>query len=332
MKEFNIDPYKALTLVVESTIKFDSNTFLESVCKELKNLFHADLVFITEAMDCNPTTKVKILYATSKDLPDSFELEGSPCKLVFDDQIIRISEGVHLDFEKSKETNFESFYGIPLHNRNSVCIGHIAIFSSQKRIIPEEIEDIALIFARRIETEYERDMLEKENDKYQEKLQSMIITDSLTQTYNRRHFDDIAKDVLAQVKRDLTTATLCFFDIDNFKKINDEFGHEVGDNVLKYLSRVLKDNCREGIDYIFRIGGEEFAIISIDSTIDSSFTFAKRIKRFLETDEKNKKHKVSFSIGIDEFKKSDLNYDDVYKRADNKMYEAKREGKNSIVK
>lgn len=332
MNNFNVDPYKALKSLLEVTAPHLGEDFLKIICEELKNLFDADLVFITEAMNCNPTTKVKILHATNNNLPDSFELEGTPCNLVFENKTIQIEKGLHLNFEKEKNSNFESFYGIPLHNNSSICIGHIGIFSKEKKIIPKEIEDIALIFARRIETEYERDILEKENLKYQKKLQEMIITDGLTNLYNRRHFDNIARDVLAQVKRDLTTATLCFFDIDNFKKINDDFGHEVGDNVLKYLSKVLLENSREGVDYIFRIGGEEFAIISIDSTIEKSHEHVKRIKNHLKSDSLNIQHQLTFSVGIDIFKNEDKTYDEVYKRADDKMYEAKKNGKNCIVK
>lgn len=332
MNDLNINPYNALKSLLEVTAPHLGEDFLKIICEELKILFSSELVFITEALDCNPTTKVKILYATNEGLPDSFELEGTPCKLVFEDKIIQITKGLHHNFEKSKETNFESFYGIPLHNNDLDCIGHIGIFSEKIRTIPNEIEDIALIFARRIQTEYERNILEKENQKYQIKLQNMIITDGLTNLYNRRHFDTTAKDILAQIKRNLTTATLVFFDIDNFKKINDTYGHEEGDNVLKYLAKTLEKNSREGVDFIFRVGGEEFAIISIDSNIKKSFKHVKRIKKYLKKDILENKHKITLSIGISKFKKTDKNYDKVYKKADDKMYQAKKSGKNCIVK
>ena len=134
--KFNIDPYNALKALLEVTSPHLGESFLKVVCHELEKLFDADLVLITEAIDCHPTTKVKILFATKSSLPDSFELEGTPCKLVYDNKIIQITKGVCMDFEKDKKTDYQSFYGIPLHNANDECIGHIAIFSKKERSIP----------------------------------------------------------------------------------------------------------------------------------------------------------------------------------------------------
>ena len=83
ISKFNIDPYNALKALLEVTSPYLGESFLKVVCHELQKLFDADLVLITDAMNCNPTTKVKILYATNPSLPDSFELEGTPCKPYF---------------------------------------------------------------------------------------------------------------------------------------------------------------------------------------------------------------------------------------------------------
>ena len=329
--KFNIDPYNALKSLLEVTSPHLGESFLKIVCHELQKLFHADLVLITEALDCNPTTKVKILFATNPSLPDSFELEGTPCKLVYGDKIIQITKGVNLKFEKSKQTGFQSFYGIPLHNSNNKCIGHIAIFSNKVRSIPNYIEDISLIFAGRIEVEYERNILENENKKIHKELKQLVITDPLTKIHNRRHFNKIAKKTLSKVKKGKSIATLCYLDIDNFKGINDKFGHNKGDEVLIYLTKLFKKNIRQGIDSLFRVGGEEFAIISIKSSIEDSYKHVSRIQKQLQEDDKNELN-ITLSIGLELFKKNDNSFDDVYKRADIKMYEAKNSGKNCIVK
>jgi two-component system cell cycle response regulator len=330
MNNFDIDPYHALKSLLEVTSPHLGESFLKVVCHELKKLFDADMVFITEAINSNPTTKVKILYATNSNLPDSFELEGTPCQLVFEDKIIQINKRLNLEFDKAKTTSFESFYGIPLHSKDSLCIGHIGIFSEKKRIIPNYIEDIALIFARRIEVEYQREILEKENIKIYIELKEMIITDSLTGLFNRRHFNAISKDTLLQIKRDIIIASLSYLDIDNFKTINDTYGHDKGDEVLKYLSDLLQKNTREGIDYLFRVGGEEFAIISINSSLQDSYLHLERIQNTLVNDKDNSLN-ITLSVGIDVFAKDDKSFDAVCKRADIKMYKAKNSGKNCIV-
>ncbi len=329
--KFNIDPYHALKSLLEVTSAHLGESFLKIVCHELEKLFEADLVLITEAMNCNPTTKVKILYATNPSLPDSFELEGTPCELVYANTIIQITKGVNLEFEKEKNTEYQSFYGIPLHNKKDNCIGHIAIFSKKERSIPSHIEDISLIFARRIEVEYERNILEKENKKIHKELKSLVKTDSLTQLYNRRHFNKIAKKTLKKVKKEKCIATLCYLDIDNFKEINDKYGHDVGDDVLIYLSQLFKNNIRKDIDDLFRVGGEEFAILSMQSSLTDSYKHLSRIQEILRNDNKNKLN-ITMSIGLEVFQKNDKTFDDVYKRADIKMYKAKNSGKNCIIK
>jgi len=329
--KFNIDPYNALKSLLEVTSPHLGESFLKVVCHELQNLFDADLVLITDAIDCNPTTKVKILFATKPSLPDSFELEGTPCKLVYEDKIIQITKGVCMDFEKDKHTDYQSFYGIPLHNTINECVGHIAIFSKKERSIPSYIEDIALIFARRIEVEYERNILEKENKKIHKELKKLVRTDSLTKLYNRRHFNKMAKKTLSKVKNGKFNSTLCYLDIDNFKQINDTYGHDKGDEILIYLAKLFKDNIRKDIDTLFRVGGEEFAIISNHSSIEDSYKHIIRIQKKLQDDINNELN-ITLSIGLELFQKSDNSFDDVYKRADLKMYKAKHSGKNCIVK
>ena len=128
MTKFNFDPYKALKALVEVTASHVGNDFLEVICFELKKLFEADLVFITNSLDSNPITKVNVLYSTDEHTNKIFDLEGTPCELVYKDEIIIINENIKIDFDKTKNSDFESFFGIPLHNGNDTCIGHISIF------------------------------------------------------------------------------------------------------------------------------------------------------------------------------------------------------------
>jgi diguanylate cyclase (GGDEF)-like protein len=305
--------------------------YLTVICDELKILFEADLVLITEAIDSNPTTKVKILYSTDRESPKDFFLEGTPCKLVYQNKIIQITKGVNIDFEQEVNTDYESFYGIPINNKENQCIGHIAIISNKIRELPKEVEDIALIFSARVETEYERIILENENENMMNELLKLSIKDSLTNLYNRRFFSQKCEEVFIQSKRNFNKASIIFLDIDNFKIINDTYGHNIGDYILKEVGIILKNTSRKDIDFAARIGGEEFGIICLNSNKDSSKELAQRIMANTNDFFKNEEYTVTYSIGIEEFDSSYKSWEDVYKMSDKKMYQAKTTGKNKII-
>lgn len=331
--EFKFDPYKALKSILEITSYHFGDEFIKQTANEIKKLFLADLVYITKAIDYNPTTKVKILYSTNNKVPEIINLNGIPGKFVFDNKIVKIKEHVQYNFLDLLDEKFESFYGIPITDGKGHCIGHIAIYSKLIRELPKELDDIALLYSRKIEREIRRIELEKENELIRSQLEKLTITDTLTSLYNRRHFRKICSDIFAQVNRNSTEATLAYIDIDNFKKLNDEFGHEGGDIVLQHFAEILQEHSRKGLDYIFRLGGEEFCVISIDTTIDYSIEYMNRIMNI--TSEKFKLTKfgeITLSIGIVEFDKTTDSYDKILSFADKKMYEAKKSGKNTIVK
>ena len=258
---FKFNPYEALKSILEITSYHIGSEFLEHTAIEIKKLFHADLVYITKAIDFNPTTKVKILYSTNNKVPQIIDLDGVPGKFVFDNKIIEIKKHVKYNFLDLLDEKFESFYGIPITDGKNHCIGHIAIYSKDIRELPVELNDIALIYSRKIEREMRRMELEEENLQIRTQLQELTITDTLTSLHNRRYFGKVCSDIFAQVKRNSTKAVLAYIDIDNFKSINDSFGHEGGDFVLKYFADILIEQSRKGLDYLFRLGGEEFCII-----------------------------------------------------------------------
>ena len=331
---FKFNPYEALKSILEITSYHTGDEFIVRTAIEIKKLFQADLVYITKAIDFNPTTKVKILYSTNNKVPNIIDLNGVPGKFVFDNKIIKIKEHVKYNFLDLLDEKFESFYGIPITNvKNHCCIGHIAIYSKDIRELPIELNDIALIYSRKIESEMRRMELEEENLQIRTQLQELSITDTLTSLFNRRYFGKVCSDVFAQVNRDSTKATLAYIDIDNFKSINDRFGHEGGDVVLIYFAEILLEHSRKGLDYVFRLGGEEFCVISIDNTIQYANEHMNRIMNItLNKFSSTRFGKITLSIGIVEFDKKFTSYDEILSLADKKMYEAKKSGKNTIVK
>lgn len=324
------NPYEALKSIMKVTSTSIGNEFLEIISDELKKLFDADLVFITQAVELNPTKNVKVLHSTSKDFVKEFNLDDTPCKLVYEDKIITLQEDVSLNFKKDAKFGFESFLGIPLHNEIDECFGHIAILSKQKRDFSEESIEIAKIFANRIEAEAKRLLLEEENQKITQKLYIQSITDSLTQVYNRHYIKDKAHEILNLVKRDICTASLIFLDIDDFKQINDTCGHDAGDDVLKTIGQTLKEHSRKDTDFIFRIGGEEFALIILNLCDEKLLEHIERLNKYIKEAFENSCHKITFSVGISSFSK-DKSFEEIYKTADEKMYKAKALGKNRVV-
>lgn len=330
---FKFNPYEALKSILEITSYHVGTEFLEHATIEIKKLFHADLVYITKAIDFNPTTKVKILYSTNNKIPEIIDLNGIPGKFVFNNKIIEIKKHVKYNFLSLLDEKFESFYGIPITDGKEHCIGHIAIYSKDIRELPKELNDIALIYSRKIEREMRRMELEEENFRIRAQLQELSITDTLTSLYNRRYFGKVCSDIFAQVKRNSTKAVLAYIDIDNFKTINDKFGHEGGDFVLKYFAEILTEQSRKGLDYLFRLGGEEFCVISLDTPISDSYEHMRRIMNTTSTKFKVTKFgEITLSIGIVEFEEKFNSYDEILNLADKKMYEAKKSGKNAIVK
>jgi len=121
-------------------------------------------------------------------------------------------------------------------------------------------------------------------------------------------------------------------DIDNFKRINDTYGHDVGDLVLKSLAETIKGILRKN-DYIIRYGGEEFLILLPNATIDRAIKVAEKIRREIENKKikiGDKEIKFTVSLGVSEIYTSDRSLQNAIKRADEKLYKAKKKGKNRV--
>jgi diguanylate cyclase len=154
-------------------------------------------------------------------------------------------------------------------------------------------------------------------------------TDQLTGLANRRAFDDELSRRFAEWKRLDTPFTLALIDVDHFKKFNDTYGHQAGDEVLKGVGRVLRDTCRE-MDIPCRYGGEEFAVIMPAMTGDAAKLGAERARKAIEAATfhfEGVDLKVKASLGIAEILLGEEN-DALIKRADDALYASKEAGRN----
>ena len=154
--------------------------------------------------------------------------------------------------------------------------------------------------------------------------------DTLTGLYNRQKFQDIFVKELRRDKRYKNSLGLIIFDIDFFKKINDDFGHQIGDEVLKDISNLVSNTIREH-DTLVRWGGEEFIVLLPETDHDGVMNTADKIKEVVcQYENKNINRQITASFGLTVLKEDD-NQNSIIKRADDALYEAKQTGRNKIV-
>ena len=165
-----------------------------------------------------------------------------------------------------------------------------------------------------------------------EKTSTLVRHDQLTGAFNRRGLEEAFENEVARSQRRKSPLCVALLDIDNFKKLNDSLGHDVGDAALIHLVTVIRETLRPQ-DTLARFGGEEFIILLPDTPIDDAKKALVRLqreltKRIFLTD--NEKVLITFSAGVTDFRIDD-NQTSVTKRADEAMYTAKKTGKNRVV-
>lgn len=162
------------------------------------------------------------------------------------------------------------------------------------------------------------------------------LTDSLTGVSNRKAFDCALEDKIHTARKEKSVFSVLIADIDHFKQVNDNYGHLVGDKVLRFVASSLK-RCVKGKDLVARFGGEEFAVILDNTDISGASTVAEQIRQAVFSgiikDLNNKKtlDRISISLGVAQFSASDLP-NDLLQRADEALYLAKDRGRNRVEK
>jgi len=173
-----------------------------------------------------------------------------------------------------------------------------------------------------------------ERKKLEEKLKKLAHFDILTGSYSRGYGLNLLEQQIKTANRKKTFVTLFYLDIDRFKYINDTFGHNEGDKVLKETAKLFKSTLRE-VDIICRIGGDEFLLIFPDSSLDDAPLIRERLSKNLEklNQKMAKPYKIDFSIGLSFYNPSNpLSIEELIKIADDNMYEEKKKKKEGFFK
>lgn len=170
-------------------------------------------------------------------------------------------------------------------------------------------------------------------ESFQENLYQSATQDSMLQIYNKKYFMDTLAKEYSYAIRNNEKLSLIMFDIDHFKKINDTYGHQAGDFVLKTLAKTIKGRTRKE-DIFARYGGEEFTLILKGKSLEQAIFFAERIRNIIESTEfifEGTKIPVTISLGVALFDaKKHTEPDKLIKDADAQLYNAKQNGRNQV--
>jgi polar amino acid transport system substrate-binding protein len=170
--------------------------------------------------------------------------------------------------------------------------------------------------------------LQKELELKNEELEKISITDKLTNIYNRHKIDEVLKYELLRCARTKQSFGLIIVDVDYFKSVNDEFGHNVGDNVLVSIVDVIRNNIRQ-TDILGRWGGEEFVIIVTETTKEDIVYFSQKLRKIIESTPIEDIGFKTCSFGVTISKNGD-NSNKIIERADSALYLAKQKGRNKV--
>ncbi|MDP3265726.1 MAG: diguanylate cyclase [Sulfuricurvum sp.] len=164
---------------------------------------------------------------------------------------------------------------------------------------------------------------------FEHELEKVASTDPLTGAANRLQCDKWLKSATEQARVFNTPLSLILFDIDDFKRVNDTFGHNSGDTVLIEIAQIVRSMVRNS-DIFARWGGEEFVILQIDTPFEGTIAFAERLRKEIEHSIFKDVGCITISLGVAQYNVSE-SIESFIKKADDSMYEAKKQGKNRVV-
>ena len=174
-------------------------------------------------------------------------------------------------------------------------------------------------------TNYENSLIQQNSS-----LSLLASTDYLTGIMNKRMFNEISERYFQTAQKNDLTLTLLLLDLDHFKKVNDTYGHQAGDQLLKRFVKTMESILNKS-DIFARIGGEEFAVLLSQMNCDDTYHLAETIRKEIENDfitYEGQDIRVTTSIGISENRETDTEFEDIFSRADMALYQAKHEGRN----
>ncbi|MGD8583308.1 MAG: GGDEF domain-containing protein [Gammaproteobacteria bacterium] len=167
------------------------------------------------------------------------------------------------------------------------------------------------------------------HEKLTEKIKRLAEEDYLTRLYNRRKIHEVVENEILRSRRYNSTFAIIILDIDNFKKANDTFGHNIGDKLLVEIANIIRQTIRES-DIASRWGGEEFLVFCPQTGSDGAFALAEKLRTNIEKHEFEKVGYKTASFGVAQIEHGD-SFEEMISRADKALYAAKNSGKNIVL-
>lgn len=309
----------------QTTAVLDLQKLLERACRHILESFSVDHVAVL-LLDAEERLEMRaelghlsVRLPAGGTLPPGAGLSGRAIltgKPVVENDVHSVPGYVH-GFEETR-----SEMCLPL-----ICFGEtlgvLALESARKNAFQpadvQPLESVADICATSIQ-----------NARYFERVKQMAYVDGLTGMYNRRHFESKILEETERAQRYHHGLSLIMVDIDNFKKLNDEFGHLLGDEVLRQVSTLFSQQLRK-VDTACRYGGEEFLIIAPETTGEQAMALAEKLRKTVEAHPfPGVPRPVTISAGIAEYPTCGEDRDALVRAADGAMYNAKQEGRNRV--
>ena len=306
-KDINFhDTMKNIAKIIETQYELN---FIIPIIGEMLDKFFPDYLSYIFLKDDNTNTSVIAWPSACKDSKIIDMVNNSNVRILSDD---------------------EKIYSLPLISEGK-CVGSLVAKSTSEPITVKDkdyLEQLSLQIAITIQRA----------NVYAEILKHATL-DALTGFYNRHQLDERIKQEVSNAKRQHAPLCGIMTDIDFFKSVNDKYGHAVGDLVLKSIAKIIRGQLRE-YDIAGRYGGEEFSILLPFTKINEAKMVAERLRKTIETkvidiskvnpDAEVKEISVTLSLGIYEIKESDTE-EDLIKKADKALYQAKNTGRNKVV-
>ncbi|HAW50681.1 TPA: hypothetical protein DCX16_07010 [bacterium] len=265
------------------------------------------------------------------------------------------AKGYILEFKKKALAKFRAIVGgvpenkvvVSVENQNMIiddeehavigCLKESPLVAGDKTIgllVVANIKMFSQDEIRLINIVAENSAIAIENSLLHRKIEELAITDGLTGLYNHRYFKEALHKEIKRSERYNLVFSLIMFDIDDFKSINDRFGHPKGDCVLIGISQVIKNIFQREIDVGARYGGEEFIILLPQTTKENAYLVSKKMLSAIRNNAwKLAGHPeiVTVSIGISSYPQDGQNEEALIEAADSALYNAKKTGKNKVV-
>ena len=322
--------------VLALSLEYSGLDLIDNIISEISKETKGSFCFLGFLKDIHEETVLGCLAHEGEVFKAPFEycMKDQPCRLIYDDHILKIPCDVQKNFERKKGTGLESFMGFPLPHPSAGIIGHIAAYHSD----PEVFEQISAGTIGLIQSILSREVVallkDFEQSSYEDIKKELNIwrdaalLDKLTGIKNRRALEEAWHAEMKTIED--TPFSLAILDIDHFKHINDTYGHDVGDECLKEFSNFLQGIENSNTARFFRLGGEEFCVFGIGlGRADLKNIVSDWHQKFaLFQQKKGNTPSFTFSGGIADAETT--NFSLMLKSADDHLYAAKSGGRNQI--